>query len=100
MTRATLDIPRTAPSSPDETLCLTAVLMSLADLLCERGVFTREQLELRATEMIENPDLRSACDFASAVAQRLFEKKFTAHLEKRKSDTTGTCPVLPTERRF
>jgi hypothetical protein len=98
MSRATCDIPRSAPTSPDESLCLTAVLMSLADLLCERGVFTREQLELRATEMIENPDLRSACDFANAVAQRLFNKKFGAQFEKQKPGTTGDCPILPGRR--
>src|SRR5512141_1106571 len=100
MSKATCDIPRSAQLSPDESVCFTAVVMALADLLVERDVFTREQLEIRAQEMIENPDMLSAADFVAAVAQRIFEKKFSAHLEKQKPDATGICPVLPTERRF
>jgi hypothetical protein len=99
MTRATCDILQNPPPpSPDESMCLAAVLMALADLLVERDVFTREQLEIRAQAMIENPDLRSATNFASAVAQRLFEKRFGARFEKQKPDTTGICPIMPGRR--
>jgi hypothetical protein len=100
VTQATLDIPRAAKLSPDESVCFTAVVMALADLLVERDVFTREQLEIRAQEMISNPDMLSAADFVKAVAQRIFEKKFGAQLEKPRPDMTGFCPVVPTERRF
>ena len=94
MSKATLDIPRNLPPSPDENLCLVAVLMSLADLLIQREVFTREQLEVRAQEMIESPEILSTANFATAVASRIFQKQLNALLlEKAKEDTSNLAPV-------
>ena len=97
--KATCDIPRPAKLSPDESVCFTAVVMALADLLVERDVFTREQLEIRAQDMVENPDILSAADFVKAIAGRVFEKKFRGQFEKPKPDTSGVCPILPLERK-
>ena len=94
MSKATCDIPRTVPPSPDENLCLVAVLMSLADLLIERAAFTRQQLEVRAQEMIESPDILSTANFATAVASRIFQKQLNALLlEKAKEDASNLPPV-------
>ena len=72
------DIPHPAKLSPDESLCFVAVVMALADLLVERDIFTREQLEVRAQAMIENPDMLTATNFVKAVTQRIFDRNFSS----------------------
>jgi hypothetical protein len=98
MPRATCDLPRPPKLSPDESVCFTAVVMALADLLVERELFTREQLEIRAQQMIENPDMLSAADFVKAVADRIFQKKYSEQFKKVEPDTTGVCPTAPGRR--
>ena len=91
--KATWDLPLPASLSPSESLCFTALVMALADLLVEREIFTREQLEIRATDMVENPDILSAADLVKAIAGRVFNKKFSEQFEKKEPDTSGICPI-------
>ena len=90
--KATWDLPGPASLSPSESLCFTALVMALADLLVEREVFTREQLEIRATDMVENPDILSAADLVKAVAGRVFNRNSASSL-KKEPDTSGICPI-------
>jgi hypothetical protein len=87
------------PAGPNQEQIFTAVVMAVCGLLIDGGIISLEQLETRAQDMLENPELFKAADVVQAVAQRLAAKAVAEYREREAKARAEQANLPPVPRR-
>ena len=75
----------TSPAFPHANI-FSALVMGLADLLVQKGIITREELEIKTQELLGSPELLGKADVVKAVAGRIVSRaQIGGNVDSRKA---------------